>query len=125
MIFDLGLGEGITWVQIQNAAELVRGMLEHLGFTPFLKTSGGEGLLLDVPLHPAYGWDTFKNFAKVIIVHTAGILPDRCSAKSGPSDRQKKIFGDYLRNGPGRHYSLPLVRPDAPWDGWFGSGQMG
>ena len=124
MIFDLDPGEGIMWTQIQEAAELVRGMLEHLGFTPFLKTSGGKGLHLDVPLHSSYAWDTVKNLSKAIVVHMAGILPDRFSAKSGPSNRQKKIFIDYLRNGRGATTACARSAR-APRDGCLNPGQVG
>ena len=44
MVFDIDLGEGVSWPDIQEAALLVRGMLEYLGMRPFLKTSGGKGL---------------------------------------------------------------------------------
>ncbi len=54
-----------------------------------------------MPLEPKYGWDTVKNLSKAIVVHMVGILPDRFSAKSGPANRQQKIFIDYLRNGRG------------------------
>jgi bifunctional non-homologous end joining protein LigD len=76
-------------------------VLEHLGFRPFLKTSGGKGLHLDVPINPAFGWDLVKNLSKAIVVHMASILPTRFSAKSGPANRKNRIFIDYLRNGKG------------------------
>ena len=101
MIFDLDPGEGITWQQIQEAAQLVRAVLLHLGLTPFLKTSGGKGLHLDVPIMPRHPWDTVKNLSKAIVVHMAKVVPDRFAAKSGPSNRKSKIFIDYLRNGRG------------------------
>jgi len=44
MVFDIDPGEGVSWPDIQDAALLVRGMLEHLSLKPFLKTSGGKGL---------------------------------------------------------------------------------
>ena len=101
MIFDLDPGDGITWQQIQVAALLVRAMLEHLGLISFLKTSGGKGLHIDVPITPQYGWDLVKDVSKAIVTHMAKTLPDRFSAKSGPANRKQKIFIDYLRNGRG------------------------
>jgi bifunctional non-homologous end joining protein LigD len=101
MIFDLDPGDGVTWAQIQEAAHLVQAVLLHLGLTPFLKTSGGKGLHLDVPIEPRHGWDTVKNLSKAVVVHIAKMVPDRFSAKSGPSNRKGKIFIDYLRNGRG------------------------
>lgn len=101
MIFDLDPGEGVSWDQIKEAAVLVRAVLDHLGLYCFLKTSGGKGLHIDVPLRPQYGWDLVKGVSKAIVTHMAKTLPERFSAKSGPSNRRQKIFIDYLRNGRG------------------------
>lgn len=67
----------------------------------FLKTSGGKGLHLDVPIEALYTWDTVGDVSKALVVHMAKIVVDRFSAKSGPSNRKGKIFIDYLRNGKG------------------------
>lgn len=101
LIFDLDPGEGIVWQQLQEAATLVRAALEHLGLSCFLKTSGGKGLHIDVPIQPVYGWDAVKALSKTIVVHIAKVLPERFSPKSGPANRKQKIFIDYLRNGKG------------------------
>ena len=101
MVFDLDPGKGITWGQIQDAARIVRGFLDQLGLPSFLKTSGGKGLHLVVPIKPALGWDEVKAFSQAIVQHIARTIPDRFSAKSGPANRNGKIYIDYLRNGRG------------------------
>jgi bifunctional non-homologous end joining protein LigD len=101
MTFDIDPGEGVTWPQIQEAAQLVRAMLDELGLPCFLKTSGGKGLHLVVPLKPKFDWDTVKDFSQAIVQHLARTLPDRFVAKSGASNRVGRIFIDYLRNGYG------------------------
>lgn len=101
MVFDIDPGEGVTWANIQEAALLVRGMVEHLGLVPFLKTSGGKGLHVVVPLQPEFGWDVVKDLSKAIVAHMAKQLPDRFVVKSGPTNRKGRIFIDYLRNGHG------------------------
>jgi bifunctional non-homologous end joining protein LigD len=101
MIFDLDPGKGVTWPAIQEAAELMRAFLDQLGLPAFLKTSGGKGLHVVVPIKPAYDWDTVKAFSKAIVEHMAATLPDRFALKSGPKNRLGKIFIDYLRNGRG------------------------
>ena len=101
MVFDLDPGEGVTWPDIQEAAILVRGMIEHLGMKPFLKTSGGKGLHVVVPIEPEFGWDVVKDLSKAIVAHMSKMLPDRFVVKSGPSNRKGRIFIDYLRNGHG------------------------
>jgi bifunctional non-homologous end joining protein LigD len=101
MTFDIDPGEGVTWPQIQEGAQLVRAMLDELGLPCFLKTSGGKGLHVVVPLKPKFDWDTVKDFSQAIVQHLARTLPDRFVAKSGPSNRVGRIFIDYLRNGYG------------------------
>jgi bifunctional non-homologous end joining protein LigD len=101
MTFDIDPGEGVTWPQIQEAAQLVRTMLDELGLPCFLKTSGGKGLHLVVPLKPKFDWDTVKDFSQAVVQHMARTLPDRFVAKSGATNRVGRIFIDYLRNGYG------------------------
>ncbi|GAB3472295.1 DNA ligase D [Polaromonas eurypsychrophila] len=101
MIFDLDPGEGVAWCQVQEAAQLVQAFLKELGLPCFLKTSGGKGLHVVVPLKPLHGWDTVKGFSQAIVQHLARVIPERFVAKSGPRNRVGKIFPDYLRNGFG------------------------
>jgi bifunctional non-homologous end joining protein LigD len=101
MTFDIDPGEGVSWPQIQEAATLVHTMLQELDLPCFLKTSGGKGLHLVVPLQLQFDWDTVKDFSAAIVQHLARTLPDRFVAKSGAKNRVGRIFIDYLRNGYG------------------------
>jgi bifunctional non-homologous end joining protein LigD len=101
MIFDLDPGEGTTWTHIQEAAMLVRTLLTELGLDSWLKTSGGKGLHVVVPLAPRYDYGTVKSFSQAVVQHLARTLPSRFVAKSGPANRVGKLFVDYLRNGHG------------------------
>jgi len=101
MVFDLDPGEGVDWNMIQEAAQLMHAFLDELGLPAFLKTSGGKGLHVVVPIKGTLGWDTVKDFSQAIVQHMAITLPDRFSVKSGPKNRVGKIFIDYLRNGRG------------------------
>ena len=101
MTFDLDPGDGVEWPQMQEAAQLVHGFLADLKLAAFLKTSGGKGLHVVVPLKPRSDWDTVKDFSKAIVQHLARTLPQRFVAKSGGTNRIGRIFIDYLRNGFG------------------------
>jgi len=101
MTFDLDPGEGVAWPQVKEAAQLVHAFLQELGLPAFLKTSGGKGLHLVVPLKKQLDWDTVKDFSQAIVQHLARAIPQRFVAKSGGSNRVGKIFIDYLRNGYG------------------------
>ena len=101
MTFDLDPGEGVAWPRMQEAALLVQTLLTELGLPAFLKTSGGKGLHVLVPIRRHYGWDDVKGFSQAVVAHLAQTIPDRFVAKSGPRNRVGKIFVDYLRNGFG------------------------
>ena len=101
MVFDLDPGEGVSWKQIQEGTELTRSLLEQLGLASFLKTSGGKGLHVVVPITPKDGWDEVKALSKAVVEHMATVIPERFAAKSGPKNRVGRIFVDYLRNGFG------------------------
>ncbi|MEP7083586.1 MAG: DNA ligase D [Betaproteobacteria bacterium] len=101
MTFDLDPGEGLEWPQMIEAAQLVHAVLEELGLISFLKTSGGKGLHVVVPLTPRDDWDTVKNFSREVVEHMARVIPARFAAKSGPRNRVGRIYIDYLRNGRG------------------------
>ncbi|MYM87338.1 DNA ligase D [Rugamonas sp. FT82W] len=101
MVFDLDPGKGVAWTQMQEAAQLMHAFLDRLGLPAFLKTSGGKGLHVVVPVKPGYGWDDVKDFSQAIVAHMAEHLPERFVLKSGPRNRVGKIFIDYLRNGRG------------------------
>ncbi|HET7156741.1 MAG TPA: hypothetical protein VFI87_15365, partial [Hyphomicrobiaceae bacterium] len=79
----------------------MRSMLDALGLTASLKTSGGKGLHVVVPLAPRYGYDTVKGFSQAIVHHLAKTIPSRFVAKSGPGNRVGTLFVDYLRNRHG------------------------
>ena len=102
VIFDLDPGEGITWPQLQEAAVLMRTLLEELGLRSWLKTSGGKGLHVVVPLTPRLDDDAVKAFSKAAVEHMARTIPQRFVAKSGGARRVGRIFIDYLRNGHGQ-----------------------
>jgi bifunctional non-homologous end joining protein LigD len=101
MVFDLDPGEGVEFATMREAAQLMHAFLDQLGLPSFLKTSGGKGLHVVVPLKGGLDWDTVKDFSQAIVRHLASQLPDRFAFKSGPKNRVGKIFIDYLRNGQG------------------------
>ncbi len=101
MIFDLDPGDKVSWPDMQEAALLVRTLLEALNLLSFIKTSGGKGLHVVVPLKKLHDWDTVKGFSQAVVQHLAKTIPQKFVAKSGPKNRVGKIFVDYLRNGFG------------------------
>jgi bifunctional non-homologous end joining protein LigD len=117
IVFDLDPGPGVSWAEVKRAALQVRELLKNLKLKSFLRTTGGKGLHVVMPLNPPVEWPTVKAFAKAVAEAMAGAEPQRFVATSTLKKRDKKIFVDYLRNGRGAtavaSYSL-RSRPGAP-----------
>lgn len=98
---DLDPDPDLPWAQVVEAAQLTRVLLEEVGLATFLKTTGGKGLHVVVPLKPTRGWDEVKAFAKAVATRLASVAPRRFTAQLSKSRRDGRIFIDYLRNGRG------------------------
>ncbi len=101
LIFDLDPANNLEWGDVVAGAREVRERLQADGLPSFVKTSGGKGLHVVVPLTPKAGWDEVKGYAKGIAATMAGDNPDRYIAVATKSKREGRIFVDYLRNGRG------------------------
>ena len=116
-VLDLDPDPALPWKSMLEAAQLTLSVLDELGLQAFVKTSGGKGLHLVVPLARRDNWDTVKAFAKAIAQFMTEQLPERFTATSGPKNRVGKIFIDYLRNARGAStvaaYSV-RARPGLP-----------
>jgi len=99
VVFDLDPGEGVSWTHVQEAALLTRAILTELGLESWLKTSGGKGLHVVVPIAPRLHHERVKAFSAAVVRHLAKTIPERFVARSGGAHRVGKIFVDYLRNG--------------------------
>ncbi len=101
VIFDVDPGEGVAWAQVVEATVLTNKLLEMLDLATFVKTSGGKGLHIVVPLTPKWGYDEVKDFSQAVVAHLARTLPKLFVVKSGARNRVGRVFVDYLRNGHG------------------------
>ena len=101
LIFDLDPGPSVDWQQLIIAAREVRHLLEELGLISFLKTTGGKGLHIVVPVQPRTEWDSAKAFCRAVADFMVLAAPDRFVATMSKTARKGKIFIDYLRNARG------------------------
>jgi bifunctional non-homologous end joining protein LigD len=101
MIFDLDPAEDVEWERVINAAFLLRDRLADLGLKSFVKTTGGKGLHIAVPLRPKEEWEGVKEFSRVIAESIVNRSPREYIATMSKAKRKGKIFIDYLRNGRG------------------------
>lgn len=125
VVFDLDPHPSVAWTRVRKAAREVRARLESIGLASFLRTSGGKGLHVVVPLRPAAPWKAVRDFAQAVAQAMAELHPGEFVSVMGESRRKDRIFVDWLRNGRGATsvtcYSL-RSRPQAgvampiPWD---------
>ncbi len=101
LVLDLDPDPVLPWRSMIEATQMVLAVLEELGLQAFLKTSGGKGMHIIVPLARHADWDTVKGFAKAIAEFVTQQLPERFTATMGPKNRVGRIFVDYLRNSRG------------------------
>lgn len=101
LVFDLDPGEGIDWNHVVQGAKHVRQRLDDVGLKCYLRTSGGKGLHVCVPITRRNTWDELKQFAKSVADAMERDDPDRYIATMSKAKRRGKVFVDYLRNQRG------------------------
>ncbi|WP_338473501.1 DNA ligase D [Pseudomonas sp. MS646] len=125
-VLDLDPDPSLPWSAMLETTRLTLSVLDELGLQAFLKTSGGKGMHVIVPLARSEGWDTTKAFAKAISQFLAREVPQKITATLGPKNRVGKVFVDYLRNArgastvsaysvrarPGLPVSVPIARAE-------------
>jgi DNA ligase D len=100
IIFDLDPGEGLGFADVVAAAHDVRAALEARRLTSFVKTTGGKGLHVVVPIARRYEWRYVKAFARAAAEAMATDEPKRFLTRVSKAERRGRIFIDYLRNDP-------------------------
>lgn len=98
VVFDLDPGPGVGWERVVAAARLLRALLARLDLESFVKTTGGVGLHVVVPLVPRAGWDGCLAFARAVAHAMARVDPSQFTASMVKSARAGRIYVDYLRN---------------------------
>lgn len=117
LIFDFDPDDAVKWDELVAAVGVLRTLLGDLGLTGFLKTTGGKGLHVVVPIRATLDWEQAKGFTKAIAELMARTFPDRFIAVMSKSQRKGKIFLDYLRNAAGATAIAPYslrARANAP-----------
>jgi bifunctional non-homologous end joining protein LigD len=100
-LIDLDPDEGMEWDRVVEAAGHVRQALEELGLECFVKTTGGKGLHVVVPLIRRSEWEEVRVFSRAVASLLADALPDRYTLDVSKRKRKGRLLLDYLRNARG------------------------
>ena len=117
VVFDLDPGDRVPWRDVVNAARLIRAALQALDLDAFVKTTGGNGLHVVVPLAPAADWDACLDFTKALAGHLERADPRRLTTGFRKAGRADKILLDYVRNSRGSTAIAPYSMRARPGGG--------
>ncbi|HLK25878.1 MAG TPA: DNA ligase D [Caulobacteraceae bacterium] len=101
IVLDLDPDESLPWRRVCDGAEVLRERLVAMGFTPFLRTTGGKGVHLVLALQGGHDWPLVKGFAEAVARVAAADSPTLFTANVSKQARRGKIYIDYLRNARG------------------------
>ena len=108
LIFDFDPDESLGYDKLVDAVTVLRKLLDTLGLEAFLKTTGGKGLHVVVPLQAVHVWDDAREFTKAVAELLVRTFPDRFTSKLAKASRGGRIFVDYLRNAEGATAVAPF-----------------
>jgi bifunctional non-homologous end joining protein LigD len=122
IVWDLDPGSEVTWKDVVSAAKVVRDVLAALALESWVKTTGGRGLHVVMPMKPARNWSECLEFSRAVAVAIERTDPQRYTTAFAKAGRERKILIDYLRNNrtntsvsafsprarPGAMVSMPL-----------------
>lgn len=103
--------------RLRDSARSLRGLLDELGLTSFIKTTGSRGFHVQVPLDRSADFGTVRDFARAVAETLAADDPEQMTTEQRKNKRGERVFLDYLRNAYGQNAIPPYgvrARPGAP-----------
>jgi bifunctional non-homologous end joining protein LigD len=124
LVFDLDPSTDDVEI-VKDAALELREMLSSRGLVPYVKTTGGRGLHVTVPLDRSGHHDDVRAFSETIAGELAAAQPDRFTTEFSKAARGDRLYLDILRNGRSQtevaaygvrgHATAPVAAP-IEWD---------
>jgi len=108
IVIDLDPDAAIDWATIVSSAKEVRKRLKAIDLKSFVKTTGGKGLHVAVPIRPEHEWPAVKQFTHDFVLAMERDFPKLFLTKMSKAARAGKIFLDYLRNDRGATAVAPF-----------------
>ncbi|MDQ3879880.1 MAG: DNA ligase D [Chloroflexota bacterium] len=115
--WDLDPSPTTRFEEVVALALLIRELLAGIALEPFVKTTGGDGLHLVVPIRRGPSFEAAKEFTGRVAVEAARLMPDAATVERTIARRGGRIYIDYLQNNEGQTLVPPLSvrpRPGAP-----------
>jgi bifunctional non-homologous end joining protein LigD len=118
ILIDLDPFDGCSLATLARVALAARDELAAVGVAPLVKTTGGSGLHVVVPLAPRYDWDQAKGFAELIARRIHDVAPEQTTLERTIARRPPgTVYLDYVQVGKGKTYVAPYsvrARDGAP-----------
>lgn len=101
IVFDLDPDEGMGLQRVREGVRHLKSILDELSLKSYLKTSGGKGYHIVIPIKANVNWDEVRLFSKNLAELMEQKWPDRYTSNMRKEKRKNKIFIDWIRNGRG------------------------
>lgn len=106
LVFDFDPDVGLSLKKVRDGVKDLKRILDGLGLKSYVKTSGGKGYHVLVPLK-TNSWRKTEKIAFDVASLMEGKYPYRYTTNIRKNKREKKIFIDYLRNKKGSTCVMP------------------
>ncbi|MEO6927768.1 MAG: non-homologous end-joining DNA ligase [Casimicrobiaceae bacterium] len=117
LVFDFDPDDAVEWPTLVDAVGVLRKLLDELALPAYVKTTGGKGLHVVVPIRPTVDWSVAKDFTRAVAELMVKTFPERFVSTISKARRKDRIFIDYLRNAEGSTAIAPYglrARANAP-----------
>ena len=110
LLIDLDRGEGCTLATLCGVALTFRAAVEEIGLEALIKSTGGSGLHLIIPLAPRYDYELVKGFSELLARHVNEQAPDRTTLERTVGKRPPgTVYLDYVQVGRGKTLVPPFA----------------
>ncbi len=110
LLIDLDRGEGCTLATLCGVATTFRDAVQEIGLEPLVKTTGGSGLHVIIPLAPRYDYELVKGFSELLARRVHEQAPEHTTLERSVGKRPPgTVYLDYVQVGRGKTLVPPFA----------------